>query len=468
MFDNLFDNLIDEKRDIIIDTLSRTIEFPSVSVETDDPTKPFGEDCKNVLNYILDLGKQLGFRVKNIDGYCGYLEFGEGEEMLGIIGHLDVVPADNNWTYSPFKATIKDGKLYGRGAIDDKGPVVASIYAMKAVMDTVKVHKRVRLILGLNEETNWKCINYYKAHEESPTLGFSPDADFPCIYAEKGILSVFIKQNLPNIPLKISNIDTNNNAINVVSKYCKVTLSADHTLDIKELYTYINKIIDNKNLNISSTIEDNVIQLVSNGIAAHAAHPDLGINAISHMLVLLQSIYEHINIKYPIIDFFNKYIGTEYDGKSLGINLSDESGSLTLNVGKFLIDENSISIGLNLRIPVTISLDTIASVFYTKAQEYSNEIEIQIPARKAPLYIDKNNNLVQNLCNIFNESTNMNEKPIAIGGATYARAFDNCISFGANFPGDKDMCHQVDEFIYIDKLILSSKIYAKAIYELSK
>lgn len=464
----MFDDLIDLKKKDIIDTLSKAISYPSVSVETNDPSKPFGEDCKNVLNYILDLGNKLGFRTKNIDGYCGYLEFGEGEEMLGIIGHLDVVPADDNWTYSPFCVTIQDGKIYGRGAIDDKGPVVASIYAMKVVMDTVKVNKRVRLILGLNEETNWKCINYYKSHEESPTLGFSPDADFPCIYAEKGILSVFIKQTLPDIPLKISNIDTNNNAINVVPKYCKVSLAAAPTLDIEELNSYINKVITIKNLNISSNIENNTICLVSKGIAAHAAHPDLGINAISHMLVLLKEIYDHINIKYPIIDFFNKYIGTEYDGKSLKVNFSDESGNLTLNVGKFFIEENTISIGLNLRIPVTIELNDIASVFNTKAQEFSDEIEIKIPAKKTPLYINKDNKLVQKLCNIFNESTNMNEKPIAIGGATYARAFENCISFGANFPGDKDMCHQVDEFIYIDKLILSSKIYAKAIYELAK
>ena len=176
----------------IIDTVSKLIGYKSVSKETGNPEKPFGEECKKALNYFLDLGNKMGFRTKNIDGYCGYIEFGDGDELVGIIGHLDVVPADfkDGWTTDPFKADIRDSKLFGRGSIDDKGPVVASLYAMKYVADNLKVNKRVRLILGLNEEKSWKCINHYKEVEEAPTIGFSPDANFPAIYAEKGILSL--------------------------------------------------------------------------------------------------------------------------------------------------------------------------------------------------------------------------------------------------------------------------------------
>ena len=170
----MFERTIEHLSRNLIKSTQEIIKIPSVYSESDDPKKPFGGGPANALEYVLNLGKSLGFRTKNIDGYCGYIEFGEGDEMVGIIGHLDVVPEGDGWTYPPFSATIDDNKIYGRGAIDDKGPVMASLYAMKTVMENCHVHKRVRLILGLNEERDWKCINYYKEHEESPTVRFQP------------------------------------------------------------------------------------------------------------------------------------------------------------------------------------------------------------------------------------------------------------------------------------------------------
>ena len=150
----MFDEFINDKKDEMIENLQKLIQIPSVYEESKNPKMPFGENANKALEYMLELGKKLGFRTKNIDGYCGYIEFGEGEELLGIIGHLDVVPAGEGWANPPFSGTIVDNKIYGRGAIDDKGPVMASLYAMKAVKDTCKVNKRVRLILGLNEEND--------------------------------------------------------------------------------------------------------------------------------------------------------------------------------------------------------------------------------------------------------------------------------------------------------------------------
>ena len=138
----MFDEIIENSKNEIIETVCDLIKFPSVSDETENSTYPFGEECNNILNYILDLGKSMGFRTKNIDGYCGYIEFGEGEKLLGIIGHLDVVPSGDGWMTPPFYATIKNGKIYGRGAIDDKGPVIASLYAMKAIKDNLKINYR--------------------------------------------------------------------------------------------------------------------------------------------------------------------------------------------------------------------------------------------------------------------------------------------------------------------------------------
>jgi len=469
----MLDKFIENSREEIVKKVQELIQIPSVHEDSKDPLKPFGENANKALEYMLNLGNSLGFRTKNIDGYCGYIEFGQGEEIVGIVGHLDVVPEGEGWTYPPFSGTIFNNKIYGRGAIDDKGPVIASLYAMKAVMDNYTINKRVRLILGLNEETgDWKCIEYYKQHEELPSIGFSPDADFPCIYAEKSILTSYISMDYSKYEteiIKIKEVNCNNNAINVVPKFCSIILEIDNNkISSEDFIRLIKNIIDNHNFEIDIyKINNQEFKLFSHGIQAHAAHPDLGRNAISQLIVVLYEIFNNYNINIALFDFFYKYIGTMYDGKNLGINSEDESGSLTINIGKFDFKNSVLEFGMNLRIPISISLDTINTIFINYCKSYSN-LNYTTKRFQPSLFISKDNYLVKTLCDIFNETTNSNLEPIAIGGATYARTFDNCISFGANFPGNKDMCHQTNEFIDIDNLILATKIYAKAIYKLSK
>lgn len=465
----MFDDYIESIKEQIIASTCGIIKIPSVYSESSNPKEPFGKNPALALEYVLKLGDSLGFRTKNVDGYCGYIEFGEGEELLGIIGHLDVVPEGEGWSYPPFSATIADEKIFGRGAIDDKGPVIASLYAMKVVMEHRKVNKRVRLILGLNEESAWKCIEYYKNHEEHPTIGFSPDADFPCIYAEKALLSVFMNQdNISNGPIYIEEIDCANNAINVVPKFCSITLKIDKEkinsqLFIKNLEEILKE--HSYSMEIVQT-NDELIKITSFGVASHAAHPDLGVNAISKLIIVLYEALSKHEIHIDIFDTFYKYIYDEYNGEKLGINFSDESGTLTLNVAKFYKQDEKIFIGMNLRIPVNTEIEQVKNKFINIIQ--NNNINVYFEDEKPALFIPKDDKLVQTLCNVFNRISGMNAEPIAIGGATYARAFKNCVSFGATMPGSKDMCHQVDEFISIDNLILSTKIYAEAIYELAK
>ena len=383
-----------------------------------------------------------------------------------------MVPEGTGWSYPPFSGTISDNKIYGRGAIDDKGPVIASLYAMKAVMDNCKINGRVRLILGLNEEQDWKCINYYKEHEEMPNISFSPDADFPCIYAEKSILSCYLKTDISkrkNLPIEIKSIDCNNNALNVVPKFCSTILKINpNEILMCELITVIKNFVDKYNFEIDIyKIDETEIKLTSHGVQAHAAHPDLGTNAISQLIIILNDIFKTYNVNIELFDFFTQKIGIDYYGSKLDINFKDSSGMLTLNVGKFELSDSFISIGMNLRIPISIDVETIKNSFLKNVTEYP-EIKFLQTNYMPSLYVSKDDYLVKTLCDIFNLETNSNEEPIAIGGATFARAFENCISFGPNFPGDKDKCHQTDEFIDIDKLILSCKIYAKAIIELSK
>lgn len=479
----MFQKYILENRQNIASSICDLITFPSISEETNNSHFPFGKACSDALKYFLNLANSLGFRTKNVDGYCGWAEIGEGEELIGIIGHLDVVPAkEEDWTYSPFVPTISDNCIYGRGAIDDKGPVIASLYAIKAVANyyeenNLTFNKRIRLIVGLNEEKDWKCIEYYKKHEEIPTLGFSPDSDFPCIYAEKSVISILISEKLSNIglisknksclqeiPITIEEIDCNQNAINVVPKFCSIVLNIKDSVIMPNIITSAKKIIEQYNYEIDLyKIDENHLKLTSYGVASHSAHPELGVNAISKLIVVLNDLFNKYNVYFPLFSDFCKLIGDDYTGTNLGLNIQDESGTLTLNTSQLYIKDNKINIGINLRVPVHTKPEEIVSTFEENFKAKVSVLRIQ-PA----LYIEKENKLVQTLCSIFNETCNSNFEPITIGGATYARAFPNCISFGMNFPKDKDMCHQADEFIEINKLLLATNIYAKAIFELLK
>lgn len=310
----MFNEYVDSIKEQIINSTCEIIKIPSVHSDSSNASMPFGENCNKALEYVLELADSLGFRTKNVDGYCGYIEFGEGSELLGIIGHLDVVPEGENWKFPPFNATIADGNIYGRGAIDDKGPVIASLYAMKAVMDNCKVQKRVRLILGLNEERDWKCIEYYKEHEEIPNIGFSPDADFPCIYAEKALLNVHLSiRYFSNDKIVIDSIDFNNNAMNVVPKYCEVKLFVDNDINIDECIKKLTQFVKKYNYNINIDKEDtNYIVVKSYGTASHAAHPDLGINAISRIIIVLNDFFEEYKINIELLSMFRHYIHTQF------------------------------------------------------------------------------------------------------------------------------------------------------------
>ena len=456
----MFDKFIDENKNEIIDTVSNLIRIPSVSIENETSIHPFGENCTKALEYIIEIGNQMGFKTKNIDNYCGYIEFGTGKDLVGIIGHLDVVPAleEDGWTTPPFSPEVRDGKIFGRGSIDDKGPVIASLYAMKAIKDSCNVSKRVRLIIGLNEEKNWKCINYYKDHEEWPSVGFSPDANFPGIFAEKGILSVEIKNNFSIKDFEIIEVSTNDNAINVVPKYVSISLKS-----LNNDEEFLSLLESKSSDNISITHDNNIIKIESFGRASHAAHPELGNNAIKNLVRFLVDNFE----------FNSDYLPTIYEAGIFDITspkfmakneIKDESGNLTSNVAVIEYINNELILKINLRVPVTFSLDEIVD----KYKSLYAGIKVSKLSVQEPLYVEKDSYLVKTLVNIFNKKTGLNANPIAIGGGTYARAFENFISYGATMPGEKDMCHQVDEFIKIDDLILSSKIYAEAIYELSK
>lgn len=433
--------LTDREKDIL-ETARKLISFPSVKAESSDGM-PFGKGIADCLNYTLKLCESFGFRTKNCGGYAGWAEAGDGEEMLGILVHLDVVPAGSDWTYPPFAGGIHDGKLYGRGAIDDKGPAAAVIFALKSVLDSGAVlKKRVRLIFGTDEESDWEDMDYYTANEELPSFGFTPDADFPVIYGEMGILQFDLVA--AGNPEDKGNRIQGGEASNVVPDRCRALfmLKSGGKTEIEE-----------------------------KGISAHASTPEAGENAISKVM---QKLFElkaggELNCSETLgrfIDFYHDRIGFCLHGEKINCDLLDEpTGRLTFNAGMVDASDERASLSVDMRIPISFSKEEILERLGKETHEYGISIE-NIYFLK-PVSLDKNSDLIKKLLKVYREATGDGREPLTMGGGTYARAMDRIAAFGPLFPGREAMEHRKDEFILLSDLMKITEIYTEAIRELA-
>lgn len=446
-------------KDELINDTRKLLQINS-ELTTFDPNRtgaPFGLGNKEALDFMLDLAKKDGFNVLNVDGYAGHIEYGDSKEYIGSIGHLDVVPAGSDWTYPPYEAKIVDGKIYARGTEDDKGPTMAVYYAMKILKNLgVKLNTRIKLILGLDEESGWRCMDYYfKKHPQAPKAGFIADADFPLIYAEKGITNTIIKGSFDNSILLSVNGGLRTNM---------VPESAFATLVYKDEYKdLLNKYLKDNNL-LGEVIKDNDVLLFKvYGKSAHGAFPDDGINALS----LLFEGLKLLNLNNELVDFLNKYLTNDNLGKKLGISYyDDEMGDLTVNMGLVKTNDNLFEIVLNIRYPKGV--DYQKDVFERIESLLNKSYNLSVNHHQKLLYKDPNSDLIQTLLKVYRKHTNDLSEPITIGGGTFARATENVVAFGPHFPNKPTYIHQKDEYIEIDDLILATIIYTESLYELAK
>ncbi|MFA7674097.1 MAG: Sapep family Mn(2+)-dependent dipeptidase [Clostridia bacterium] len=408
--------------DDMIKDLAKLISIKSVRSEAVQGA-PYGENTLKALEAMLDLGKAHGLKTKNIDGRAGYIEYGEGDEMIGILLHLDVVPEGDGWNTDPYILAEKDGYLYGRGTADDKGPAIAAFYALLDLIDKDEIKGyRVRLIFGLDEECGSSCIEHYVKTEELPTMGFVPDADFPLIYAEKGILNVVLgSEGSKNISLKAGERP------NVVPGKCYITYKGE--------------------------------QKVYEGVPSHGAAPYLGINAIKTAVLNSPVIKGH-----PIIKFFENCLMDKHYGEGLGIDLKDESGRLTVNPGIMAIEKDQSYVVLNIRYPVTCDHEQIVKSISEAAGKYG--VVVTNVSDNPPLYVDKTSMLVSTLLEVYRDITGDMTEPLAIGGGTYARSMPNLVAYGMNMPEDPDCAHQANECIKKQRLYESAAIYREGIKRL--
>lgn len=444
------DTFITEKIKIdSLKALKTLVNIPSVN-QTQNGTlafPPFGREVDHALKETLSLCEKLGMDTfYDPEGFYGYADYGEGEEMVGVLCHLDVVPADDeeSWESAPFTATERDGVLYGRGTQDDKGPTVAALYAFKAVVDEhPSFNRKIRFVFGTDEETLWRCVRLYKHHEQMPDLGFVPDATFPLTYAEKGLLQAKLK-GPGAAKLKIQC----GGAPNVVPDKAEYKGAEVEALA---------KVLEQ--LDIDFSYEEDTVTV--HGKSVHASTAYDGINAINLLAKGLVGFQPH-----PMISFLAEKVGRETNGFSLFGEVKDDiTGELTFNVGRLTIDQEHSEVLLDLRIPVEHDPETLIEQLKEISERYGLEYEKvdQLPS----LHVSKDSELVQTLMQIYQEKTgDTTSEPRTGGGATYARSMPNMVAFGAHFPDSPSLAHQVDEGIKLDEFYQAMDIYAEAIYQL--
>lgn len=469
--------LLESYREDVMKTLGELIAFPSVSVDpvksADGKLMRYGRAVQDAYEYMLKLGEENGFDTFDADGYGGHIQFNADEsveqaETLAIVGHLDVVPEGTGWDTDPYKLEIKDGYLYGRGVSDDKGPVLACFYIMKAFKEAgIKPKKNIRLIMGLDEEKGMTGMLKYVEIAGQPDLGFTPDGEFPLINGEKGILTFDLAQKLSKSAtkdgLRLTKLEAGT-ASNAVPAQAKAVLAADDNI-YNLVKDRLNQYVVETGHDIKAKKQGSSLVIESRGVAAHGAHPHLGLNAVSIIMEFLGRLQFSNDELNDFIAFYNDHLGYDVAGERMGCEIKDELSELTLNVGLASINEDLASLTLNIRYPVTKTSDEVFAGI-EKVLE-GTKIGIVKGGDIEPLYIEANNPMVQTMMAVYREETGDNEaKPLVIGGGTYAKAVNNTLAFGGLFPGEEDTMHQANERMSVESLFKMMNIYAKTIYKL--
>jgi succinyl-diaminopimelate desuccinylase len=457
----LQDELITSVQEII---KIRSVEEPAL------PGMPYGKGVADALAYALNLAEKMGFKTVNLDGYAGYAEFGgegsNGDDYIAVLGHLDVVPEENGWQYPPYGAEIHDGKIYGRGAVDDKGPTIAALYALKAIKDLgLKLSKKVRIIFGTNEESGCDDMIYYLTKEKPPIMGFTPDGEYPVIQGEKGILHFnIIKSFAQKTATRLTYLSAGQR-LNIVPDYCEARIATPYPQEVIDACVAYDKKSPSTMFETASA--DGEVVLKSYGKAAHGSTPELGINAIMQMCGFLKEINLGNQEISASIEFLSKHIGKETTGVALGIGLKDEpSGNLSFNVGKVELREGQIIFGCDVRYPVTFKTNDVVIPLTKKLA--TKGMTVEVLDGHEPLYFPLDHPLVKTLHEVFEEHSGLTGKPKCIGGGTYAKVLPNTVAYGTILPGKPHLEHQANEYLEIEDLIIDAKIYAHVIYELAK
>ena len=430
--------------DDIITASRESIRFDSTRSE---PTEkyPFGKGCADCLDHFLNLAASLGFKVHNYDNYIGEVVWGDGEDFA-ILAHLDVVPAGDGWKYPPFGAEMNDDiseggtkgmKIWGRGALDDKTPAVVILYAMKALKDSgMTPKKRFKLILGCNEEDGWGCIDHYNQVAKMPRTGFTPDADFPVIYAEFGILHLAL-----SFPISDSPISELSAGDAIKMGPARATAKLTRELPGARVNSPDGAVAVIDGITVSAT-----------GKSAHGSLPHEGQNALGAVIYALKEESPELLRIFELL--FEDGLGLK--------GISDSTGTLTISPDLAAYGDGKLEISVDIRYPATRNKDEILRVLDEAAIDY------RILSHKGPLYNDPDGELISTLRSVYNDYFGVDCAPLAIGGGTYARALECGCAFGPELSGFESTIHQPNEFITVEHIGILADVYYTALLELGK
>ncbi|MBP5836010.1 dipeptidase PepV [Candidatus Phytoplasma meliae] len=449
-----------KRKEVLIKSLQILLQINSEITSFDPHRKgaPFGEGNYQALQYMLDLGKQKGFEVANVDGYAGHIEYGKQKEWIGAIGHLDVVPAGTNWTYPPYSGQIVNNKIYGRGAEDDKGPTIAAFWALTILKEcNLPLQKRIKLILGLDEETEWRCMHhYFQKFPQLPVCGFVPDSAFPVVYAEKGICVFSFKRILQDP--KIISIKSGI-ASNVVPEFARAILTFDQKYEL----LFHNFLAQHPMKATLTHTCNNQIQIDVLGATAHGSTPEQGTNALYQLMKILKAL----EINNDLTTFFNQYLVDDTEAKQMGFYYCDaETGKMVCFSGVLNYEHDQVHFLLNLRYPRGIEYETIEKKLKQLAAQ--NHFTCTSDFHQPLLYINPQSGFIKNLMQVYQKYTHdLVSKPLCVGGGTFARCAPNLVAFGPHFIGAPSLAHQKDECMSIDHLMKLTAMYAEAFYLLA-
>ncbi|HEL2575046.1 TPA: dipeptidase PepV [Streptococcus suis] len=431
-----------------------------------DAQHPFGPGPVRALDKFLEIAERDGYPTKNVDNYAGHFEFGEGDEVLGIFGHLDVVPAGSGWNTDPYEPQIIDGKLFARGSSDDKGPTMACYYGLKIIKELgLPISKKVRFIVGTDEESGWADMDYYFANVglPLPDFGFSPDAEFPIINGEKGNITAYLHFSGENSGAAQLHSFTGGLRENMVPESATAVISGD----LADLDSKLADFTAAYGLKADAeTLENGQVQVTVIGKSAHGSTPEEGVNGATYLAKFL-SQFAFDGAAKAYLDLAGQVLLEDHDAKKLGVAIYDEQmGPLSMNAGVFKFDETSSdnTIALNFRYPKNTNPETIKAGLEQLGVE-----AVSLSAHgHTPHYCPIDDPMVATLLSVYEKHTGLKGHEQVIGGGTFGRLLKRGVAYGAMFPGDVNTMHQANEFIEVEQLYRAAAIYAEAIYELIK
>lgn len=438
---------IEETFEQQVKDLQNLITIPSVSRGEPQEGMPYGKNVYRALEEAKGIARKLGFKkVFDVEGRCGVVEYGEGEEILAVMAHLDVVPEGTGWDYPPYGAEIHDGKMYGRGTADDKGAAVSALYALAAVKNSgVKMKRRVRVLLGCDEERGSTGMARYREVEGEPTMAFTPDGEYPVVNSEMNILHITYRKNYEGAVF--ANVGA---ASNVIPGEAEAKIPGK--VRITPMSPGFTGVFSGDRLHIT-------------GREGHASTPDKAQNALLGLIEALsaQDLPREDSITYRQLSVI---LGMYEHGEGMGVDREDASGRLTLAPTVLEAGEKGVELIFDCRYPASMTfgelkekLDIRMGTLGFTCKEYGNSMGH---------YISPDSELVSSLMEVYRELTGDKEaKPLSMGGGTYAREFKNAVAFGPAVEGVSSPCHIANEYVGLEEMRFNTQVMAEAIKRLA-